>query len=74
MVFPKPGLGECDTPLLYERMRSQGRACWILDGCSARRAAKKMGAPFTGLLGLLILLRYPCFQRPSGPPRTLTWC
>ena len=56
--FPSLGPGESDTLLLlHERLRSQGRSYCILDGRGARRAAKSLGVPFTGLLGLLGLLK-----------------
>ena len=55
--FPSLGPGECDTLLLHERVRSQGRSYCILDDKRARQAAKSLGVPFTGLLGLLVLLK-----------------
>ena len=55
--FPTLGPGECDTLLLHERMRSQGRSYCILDDKRARAAARKLDIPFTGLLGLLVLLK-----------------
>lgn len=56
-AFPGLGLGECDTLLLHERVRRQGKSYCILDDKDARLAAKSMGIPFTGLLGLLSLLK-----------------
>lgn len=55
--FPDLGPGECDTLLLHGRLRMHGRSYCILDDKSARRAAKKLGIPFTGMLGLLIMLK-----------------
>lgn len=54
--FPDLGPGECDT-LLHGRLRMHGRSYCILDDKGARMAAKKLGIPFTGLLGLLIMLK-----------------
>ena len=56
-TFPSLGLGECDTLLSYEKVRPRGRSYCILDDRGARLAAKSMGIPFTGLLGLLSLLK-----------------
>ena len=55
--FPSLGPGESDTLLLHERVRPQGRSYCMLDDRGARRAAKSLGVPFTGLLGLLALLK-----------------
>ena len=55
--FPGLGLGECDTLLLYGRVCAQGRSYCILDERCARSAARRLGIPFTGLLGLLVLLK-----------------
>lgn len=55
--FPNLGPGESDTLLLYGRVRSQGKSYCILDDRLARSAAKSLGIPFTGLLGLIVLLR-----------------
>ncbi len=55
--LPALGLGERDTLLLHGRVRSQGRPHCMLDDRDARRAAKSPGMPFTGLLGLLSLLK-----------------
>ena len=56
--FPSLGPGESDTLLLlHERLRSQGRSYCMLDDKRARPAAKSLGVPFTGLLGLLALLK-----------------
>lgn len=55
--FPGMGLGECDTLLLHGRLHAQGKSYCILDDKCARLAAKSLGIPFTGLLGLLILLK-----------------
>ena len=55
--FPALGLGERDTLLLHGRVRSQGKSYCILDDRDARQAAKSLGIPFTGLLGLLSLLK-----------------
>lgn len=55
--FPTLGPGECDTLLLHGRLREQGRSYCILDDKRARSAAKSLGIPFTGLLGLLSLLK-----------------
>lgn len=56
-AFPGLGLGECDTLLLHGRVHSQGRSYCILDEKRARSAARRLGIPFTGLLGLLVLLK-----------------
>lgn len=55
--FPTLGLGESDTLLLYGRVHLQSKSYCILDDRQARQAAKTRGIPFTGLLGLLTLLK-----------------
>ena len=55
--FPTLGLGESDTLLLYERVHPRSKSYCILDDRQARQAAKTRGIPFTGLLGLLTLLK-----------------
>lgn len=55
--FTTLGLGESDTLLLYGRVHLQGKPYCILDDRQARQAAKTRGIPFTGLLGLLTLLK-----------------
>lgn len=54
---PALGPGESDTLALYERVRPQGKSYCILDDRRARSTAKRRGIPFTGLLGLIVLLR-----------------
>ena len=51
-AFPGLGPGECDTLLLYGRVRAQGKSYCILDERRARSVARRLGIPFTGLLGL----------------------
>lgn len=55
--FPGLDLGECDTLLLYGRVSPHVRSYCILDEKLARSAARDLGIPFTGLLGLLVLLK-----------------
>lgn len=55
--YPDLGPGESDTLALYERVRPHGKSYCILDDRQARSAAKRLGVPFTGLLGLIVLLR-----------------
>lgn len=50
-------IGECDTLLLYKRVSPHVRSYCILDEKRARSVARKLGIPFTGLLGLLVLLK-----------------
>ena len=69
--FPGLGLGECDTLLLHERVRAQGKSYCILDERRAGSAARRLGIPFTVLLGLLVLLKEggsPASARPAGSP------
>ncbi len=55
--FPGPGPGECDALPLHGRVRAQGRSYCTLDERRARSAARRLGIPFTGLLGLPGLLK-----------------
>ena len=55
--FPTLGLGESATLLLYGRVHLRSRSYCILDDRQARQAAKNRSVPFTGLLGLLTLLK-----------------
>ena len=52
------GPGECDLILTYRKLLNAGeRTCCILDDLGARRKAAKMGIGFTGLIGLLQMIK-----------------
>ena len=68
--FPTLGPGERDTLLLHGRVRQLGRSYCILDDGRARAAARRMGVPFTGLLGLLVLLKKRGSSAGARPARS----
>ncbi|MCY4490564.1 MAG: hypothetical protein OXC46_03755, partial [Thaumarchaeota archaeon] len=56
--FPKLGLGECYSMLAYQKLRDAGeRVYCILDDYDARKKATKLGIKFTGLIGLLLMMK-----------------
>lgn len=55
---PRLGLGECDVMLSYLKIRREGeKAYCILDDRRARNKASDLGIHFTGLIGLLTMIR-----------------
>ena len=56
--FPGLGLGECDSMLTYQKLRDAGeRVYCILDDGKAREKAIDLGIKFTGLVGLLQMMK-----------------
>lgn len=56
--FPGLGPGECDVMLSYQKLRRLGRTVYcILDDGKARARAADLQIEFTGLLGLLAMLK-----------------
>lgn len=51
------GLGESDAMIVCKKAQRQGKVYCILDDGRARSRAAKNGVPFTGVLGLLRLLK-----------------
>ena len=52
------GLGECYTMLAYQKLRATGKQVYcILDDYDARKNATELGIKFTGLIGLLLMLK-----------------
>lgn len=49
--------GEIDTMLTYERISGRGESLCILDDKHARNVARLMGIKFTGMFGLLCVVR-----------------
>ena len=51
-------MGECYSMLAYQKLRDDGeRVYCILDDCEARKIAKELGIKFTGLIGLLLMMK-----------------
>ena len=64
MIFQKKfsmldiGLGECYTMLAYQKLRATGKQVYcISDDYDARKNATKLGIKFTGLIGLLLMMK-----------------
>ena len=56
--FPGLGLGECDSMLAYRKLRDAGeRVYCIFDDGGAREKATELGIKFTGLVGLLQMMK-----------------
>ena len=56
--FPRLGMGECYSMLAYQKFRDAGeRVYCILDDNDARKIAKELGIKFTGLIGLLLMMK-----------------
>ena len=56
--FSRLGMGECYSMLAYQKLRDDGeRVYCILDDCEARKIAKELGIKFTGLIGLLLMMK-----------------
>ena len=56
--FPGLGLGECDSMLAYQKLREDGeRVYCILDDGKAREKAAELEITFTGLVGLLQMMK-----------------
>ena len=56
--FPGLGLGECDSILACQKLRDGGEEVYcILDDGKAREKAAELGIKFTGLIGLLRLMK-----------------
>ena len=56
--FPGLGLGECDSMLAYQKLREDGEKVYcILDDGKAREKATELKIEFTGLVGLLQMLK-----------------
>ena len=52
------GMGECYSMLAYQKLRATGKQVYcILDDCEARKIAKELGIKFTGLIGLLLMMK-----------------
>ena len=55
---PNLGLGECDVMLSCQKIRNEGEQAYcILDDRGARNTASDLGICFTGLIGLLTMIR-----------------
>jgi len=55
---PGLGLGECDSMLTYQKMRAANQTVYcILDDGKARSKASELGIEFTGLIGLLKMMK-----------------
>ena len=55
---PGLGLGECDAMLSYQKLKcTTTKAYCILDDGKARTKATELGIKFTGLIGLLMMIR-----------------
>ena len=56
--FPQLGMGECYSMLAYQKLRATGKQVYcILDDYDARKNATELGIKFTGLIGLLLMLK-----------------
>ena len=56
--FPQLDIGECYSMLAYQKLRDAGeRVYCILDDHKARKIAKELGIKFTGLIGLLLMMK-----------------
>ena len=56
--FPQLDMGECYSMLAYQKLRDAGeRVYCILDDHKARKKAVKLGIKFTGLIGLLLMMK-----------------
>jgi len=56
--FPGLGLGECDSMLSYQKLKeSENSVYCILDDAKARHKAGELRIKFTGLIGLLGMMR-----------------
>lgn len=56
--FPGLGLGECDSLLTYQKTKNSGGTVYcILDDRQSRSKATELNVEFTGLIGLLRLLK-----------------
>ncbi len=52
------GMGECYSMLAYQKLRATGKQVYcILDDYKARKKATKLGIKFTGLIGLLLMMK-----------------
>lgn len=59
------GLGEIDVMLTYEGLAGKCRSYCILDDMDARKTAESRGIRFTGLLGLLRMMRIRGIMSPD---------
>ena len=56
--FPRLGMGECYSMLAYQKLQDAGEVVYcILDDHKARKIAKELGIKFTGLIGLLLMMK-----------------
>jgi len=56
--FPGLGLGECDSMLSYQKLKGDGDKVYcILDDGKARSKASELDIEYTGLIGLLKLIK-----------------
>ena len=56
--FQRLGMGECYSMLAYQKLRDAGEVVYcILDDHKARKIAKELGIKFTGLIGLLLMMK-----------------
>lgn len=64
--FPGLGLGECDSMLSCQKLKNDGtRVYCILDDGKARTKASELNIEYTGLIGLLKLIKDRNIMRPD---------
>ena len=73
--FPGLGLGECDSMLTYQKLRDAGeRVYCILDDGKAMEKAAELGIEFTGLVGLLQMMKQKNVMNHDDIAMRISFC